>query len=90
MVELVGAHHLRVVPVAENLRHHPFHVVEVLLGLKRVVNAVISLLVEFGVRNIWIVLIMRATGGLDKAVRHERASGNDGVHDSVFDQVSDD
>ena len=31
---------------------------------------------------------MRAAGGLDEAVSHQRAGGNDGFHDAGFDEVA--
>src|SRR5882672_12709704 len=46
-VELVGAHHFAGIPTREYRLHHALHVVEVLLGLERVVDAVVSRLIEF-------------------------------------------
>ena len=55
------------------LRHDLFDVVEILLGLERVVDPVVALLVEFFIRNLRIGAEVRAPGRLYQAVRHESA-----------------
>ena len=90
MVELVGAHHFGVVPVFEHFCHHALDVVEVLLRLQGVVNAVVTLLIKLSVWNIWVVAEMGAAGGFDQSVRHERARRNDSVDDTALNQFGDD
>jgi hypothetical protein len=86
-VQLIGAHYFVGVPTAEGRRHHALHVVEVLLGLERVIDAVVSCLVEFLVAELGIVAKMRAAGRFDQAMGHQRASRNDGIHDTAIDQL---
>ena len=67
--------------------HHAFHVVEILLGFERIVNAVVSGLVKFLIAELWIVPKMGPPGRFDQAMRHQRSSGNDGIHDATIDQL---
>src|SRR5579859_3091148 len=68
---LVRAHDIVVVPSLQHGRHVFLDVVKILLGLQRVVDAVITLLVEFLVGNIGIRAEMRSSGRLDQSVGHE-------------------
>ena len=77
-------------PIAEHLCHYPLNVVEILLRLERVINAVVSLLVKLGIGYVGVVAEMRAARSLNQSVRHERTGGNDGVHNAPLDQVGDD
>ena len=64
--------------------------IEVLLRLQRVVHAVVAGLVEFHVIHPWVVAVMLATRGLDQAMGHERASGDDGIDDALINEIADD
>src|SRR5208282_131091 len=86
-VQLVRAHHFIRIPAAKYGCHHTLHVVEVLLRFERVVDAVVSSLVEFLVAELGIMTEMRAPGRFDQAVRHQRSGGNDGVDNAAIDQL---
>ena len=90
VVQLVGAHHLVVVPGLEHRRHDFFDVIEVLFRLERVVDAVVALLVKFHVRNFRIGPEVGAPGRLDQTVSHQRAGRDNGIHDAAVDQLRDD
>ena len=64
-VQFVGAHHFFAVPPTEHGVHHAFDVVEVLLGLKRVVDAVVAGFVKFFVAEFRVVAEVGAAGGFD-------------------------
>ena len=70
VIQFVGAQHLAVIPSFQYMGHHFFDVVQVLLRLQRVVDAVVALLVKLGVGNVGVVAEMCAPRGLDQAVRH--------------------
>ena len=86
-VQLIRAHHFVRVPAAKHGSHHAFHVVEILLGLERVIHAVVPGLVEFLVAELGIVPEMSAPGRFDQPMRHQRPSGDDGVHNAAIDQL---
>ena len=79
VVQLVGAHDFVVVPGFENGRHDFFDVIEILLGLERVVDAVIARSIEFLVGNLRIGAEMRPAGGLHQTMGHQSARGDDRV-----------
>ena len=86
----MGTHHFLRVPARKHRAHNAFHVVEVLLGLERVVDAVVSRLVKFFIAQFRIMPEVGAPGSLDQAMRHQRTRRDDRVHDSPIDQLRDD
>ena len=90
MIQLVRTQHFAVIPTFQNLGHHFFYVVEVLLGLERVVHAVVALLIKLSVGDVRVVAEVSSPGCFDQAVRHERARRDNRIHDSPVDQVCDD
>ena len=74
------------VPIAENFGHDAFHIVQVLFRFQGVVHTVVALFIKFSVRDIGVVTKMRAAGCLNQAVGHQRAGGDDCVHDAAIDQ----
>ena len=70
--------------------HHALHVIEILLGLERVVDAVIASFVKFFVAQVGIVAEMRAPGRFDQSMRHQSAGRDNGIHDAAIDQLGDD
>ena len=73
MVQLVRAQTSSCVPGFEHGGHDFFNVVEILLGLERVVDAVVALLVEFLTSTLRIGAKVGLPGGFDQPVTHERA-----------------
>src|SRR6185437_9384654 len=61
VIQLVRTHNFGMVPVLEHLSHNSFNIVKVLLGLERVIDAVIPLLVKLGVRHVGVVAEMGAS-----------------------------
>jgi len=63
-------------------------VIEALLEFQRVIDPVVALVVELLVVHGGVVLEVRATRGLDEAVRHEGARGDNDVDPAVIDHVA--
>jgi hypothetical protein len=84
------AHSFIRVPVAEDLFHYHLDVIEVALRFERVIDAVVPGLVEFFVIHCRVVAVMGLAGGLDQAVRHQSAGGDDGLDDAVVDKIAND
>ena len=72
MIQFIRAQHIRLVPIAKNFRHHVLHIVEILLGLQRVINAVVALLIQFSVGDVRVVAEMRPASGFNETMGHER------------------
>jgi len=79
-----------VIPGVQHLRQHFFHVVEVLLRLDRVVDAVVTLLVKFFIGDCWVDAVVGTARRLDQSVCHQGAGGDDGIDDAAVDQFRDD
>src|SRR5271154_2580948 len=86
-VQLVGAHYFIGVPAPEDRGHNSLYVVQILLGLQRVVDSVVSSFVEFLVAELGIVAEMGAACRFYQAVRHQGASGNYSVHYAAINQL---
>ncbi len=90
VVQLVGTHDFIVVPGFENRRHHLFDIIEVLLRLEGVVDAVVALLIEFFVRDFRIGAEMRPPGRLDQPVSHQGAGRDNRIHDPAINELGHD
>ncbi len=66
-----------------------FGVVEILLELERVVDAVVALREEFLVVHRRAVLVVRHARGFDEAVGHQRAGRDDRLHPAAVDHLAD-
>ncbi len=89
-VQLPRAHDLLRVPLAQNFFHHQLNVVQVLLRLQRVINAVIARFIQLNIVHPWVIAIMFAAGGLNQSMRHQRSGGYHSVDQPFIDQVADD
>src|SRR5277367_1347618 len=77
------------IPVFQNAVHYFFHVIEIGLRLEGIVDAIVTGHKELVVVHLGgIVAEMRKTGGFDETVGHERAGGDDGLHDAALDEVA--
>ncbi len=74
--------------VLEHLPQEALDVVEVLLELDRVVDAVVALAVEILVLQVRPVLEVQHAGALAEPVGHERAGGDDGVYPAAVDHLA--
>ncbi len=89
-VELVGAQRLIVVPSLVDGADDLLHVVQIGLRLERVIDAVVSGLVQFHIVHLGVVAEVLASGSLDQPVGHQRAGGDDGMDEAMVDQIGDD
>ena len=67
--------------------HHPLHVIEILFGLQRIVDAVVSRLIQLLVAELRIVPEMRAASRFHQPMSHERAGRHDRIHNAAIDQL---
>src|SRR5437868_3710464 len=86
MVELVGAEHFTRVPSLQYVEDYALDVIQIRFGLQGVIDPVVTLLVELGIRDVGVIAEVGASSGFNQAMRHQRASRNDGIHDATIDQ----
>ncbi len=77
------------VPLVKHGSEDALHLVEVLLRLQGVVDAVVARFVELDIVHLGIVDVVRAANALDQAMRHQGAGGDQGAHDAAIDEVGD-
>src|ERR1700722_15529249 len=90
VVEFVRAKYFAGVPTLQYLKHHFLYVVQIPLRLQGVVDAVVTLLVEFDVRNFRVVTKMGAPGGFHQPMRHEGAGRDNCIDNATIAQLCDD
>ena len=64
-VQLPRTHNLLRVPLAQHFFHHQFNMVQVLLRLQCVIDAVIARLIQLNVVHSGVIAIVLAAGGFD-------------------------
>ncbi len=91
LVEFPTANNFLWIPILENAVDDIFDVIEIAFRLDGVVDAVVAGEKELVIVHLGgIVAEVRAAGGFDQTVSHERAGGDDGFDDAGFDEVAKD